>query len=257
MLFYKILKNDQKKIYLINNKYILKKDLKEKLLAENIFLSLYTKKEVERVIFYRKNSNYAIYEYQKENMLDIKSKEHVLHYINQIKKFIDNYVEAKCYGYGDIFDRVDSWKAFLEKEIYEKSKFMEFEKYETIKKSLNIIEQYKFKKKIIHGDLGIYNVIFQKDKIKIVIDPRTIIGDPLYDFIYFVLSKLDFIENINIDDIINITSQPRQKVIELMKILLYIRMSINKKNGLQVNKYEEVWNELINISNNKILYNKE
>ena len=257
MLFYKILKNEQKKIYLINNKYILKKDLKEKLLAENIFLSLYTKREVERVIFYRKNSNYAIYEYQKENILDIKSKEHVLQYINQIKKFIDNYVEAKCYGYGDILDRVDSWKGFLEKEIYEKSKFMEFEKYEIIKKSLNIIEQYKFKKKIIHGDLGIYNVIFQKDKIKIVIDPRTIIGDPLYDFIYFVLSKLDFIENININDIINITSQPRQKVIELMKILLYIRMSINKKNGLQVNKYEEIWNELINISNNQNLYNKE
>ena len=56
MLFYKILDDDQKKIYLINNKYIVKKDLKEKLLAENIFLSLYKKKEVERVVFYRRNS---------------------------------------------------------------------------------------------------------------------------------------------------------------------------------------------------------
>lgn len=182
--------------------------------------------------------------------MDIKSKENVLQYINQIKKFIDNYVEYKGYGYGDILDRVDSWKSFLEKEIFEKSKFMEIEKYKIIKKSLDIVSQYKFRKKVIHGDLGIYNVIFQKDKIKIVIDPRTIIGDPLYDFIYFVLSKLDFIESIDIDDFIDITSQPKQKVIELMKILLYIRISINKKNGLQVNKYEEIWNKLINISYN-------
>lgn len=250
MLLHKILKNSKKNIYLINNKYVLKKDLRERLLAENIFLSLYRKKDVERVIFYRKNSGYAIYEYQKEDLLDIKSKENVLQYINQIKEFIDNYVEYKYYGYGDILDKVDSWKAFLEKEIYEKSKFMEFEKYEIIKKSLDVVSQYKFRKKVIHGDLGIYNVIFQKDKIKIVIDPRTIIGDPLYDFIYFVLSKQDIIESINIDDFINITSQPRQKVIELMKILLYIRISINKKNGLQVKKYEEIWNKLINMQNN-------
>ena len=250
MLLHKILKNSKKNIYLINNKYVLKKDLRERLLAENIFLSLYRKKDVERVIFYRKNSCYAIYEYQKEDLLDIKSKENVLQYINQIKEFIDNYVEYKYYGYGDILDKVDSWKAFLEKEIYEKSKFMEFEKYEIIKKSLDVVSQYKFRKKVIHGDLGIYNVIFQKDKIKIVIDPRTIIGDPLYDFIYFVLSKQDIIESINIDDFINITSQPRQKVIELMKILLYIRISINKKNGLQVKKYEEIWNKLINMQNN-------
>ena len=250
MLLHKILKKKKKNIYLINNKYVLKKDLRERLLAENIFLSLYRKKDVERVIFYRKNSGYAIYEYQKEDLLDIKSKENVLQYINQIKEFIDNYVEYKYYGYGDILDKVDSWKAFLEKEIYEKSKFMEFEKYEIIKKSLDVVSQYKFRKKVIHGDLGIYNVIFQKDKIKIVIDPRTIIGDPLYDFIYFVLSKQDIIESINIDDFINITSQPRQKVIELMKILLYIRISINKKNGLQVKKYEEIWNKLINMQNN-------
>ena len=72
----------------------------------------------------------------------------------------------------------------------------------------------------------------------------------LYSFIYFVLSKQDIIESINIDDFINITSQPRQKVIELMKILLYIRISINKKNGLQVKKYEEIWNKLINMQNN-------
>ena len=35
-----------------------------------------------------------------------------------------------------------------------------------------------------------------------------------------------------------------------MKILLYIRISINKKNGLQVKKYEEIWNKLINMQNN-------
>ena len=250
MQSYKMLKNNKKKVYLINNKYILKKDSRERLLAENIFLSLYKKKEVERVIFYKKNSSYAIYEYQKEDILNIESKENILQYIRQIKKFIDNYIEYKCYGYGDILNRVDSWRTFLEKEINEKSKFMDIEKNEIIKNSLNIVSKYKFKKKVIHGDLGIYNVIFQNDKIKIVIDPRTIIGDPLFDFIYFILSKRDFIENMNIDNFIDITSQPRQKVIELMKILLYIRISINKKNGLQVNKYEELWDKLVNMTNN-------
>ena len=195
-----MLKNNKKKVYLINNKYILKKDSRERLLAENIFLSLYKKKEVERVIFYKKNSSYAIYEYQKEDILNIESKENILQYIRQIKKFIDNYIEYKCYGYGDILNRVDSWRTFLEKEINEKSKFMDIEKNEIIKNSLNIVSKYKFKKKVIHGDLGIYNVIFQNDKIKIVIDPRTIIGDPLFDFIYFILSKRDFIENMNIDN---------------------------------------------------------
>lgn len=250
MVLYKILEKDNKKIYLINNKYIFKKDLRKRLLAENIFLSLYPKDNVERVIFYKKNSNYAIYEYQKEDILDIKSKDIVLQYIKEIKKFIDIYVEDKYYGYGDVLNRVNSWKTFLKKEVHEKSMYMENEKYEIIKNSINIVSQYKFIKKVIHGDLGFYNVIFQKEKIKIVIDPRTIIGDPLYDLIYFLLSKFDLIKSINIGDFINLTSQPREKVIELMKILLFLRISINKKNGLQVNKYEEIWYKLMNMTIN-------
>ena len=250
MLWFRVLKKSNSKIYLINNRYILKRASKERLLAENIFLSLYRNKEVERVIFYKVNSPYAIYKYQKEDIINFKSKEDILKFIKNIKKFIDGYVEEQSYGYGDILNRVDSWKSFLEREVYEKSKYMKNEMYQEIKKSINIVTKYKFIKKVIHGDLGIYNIICQNDKIKIVIDPRTIIGDPLYDFIYFILSKSELIENINIDQFIEITSQPRPKVIELMKILLYIRISINKKNGLKVDAYEKIWDKLLNKSNN-------
>lgn len=231
------------RVYLINDKYILKRNIKDRMRAENIFLTVYKGENVEEVLFYNKNFNFAIYRYENADRVILNSKKDIIDCIFQVKNFIDRYSICEFQGYGDIFNRTESWENFVKKELKDKHLDIK-EKDFIIERAINILSNYNFKKCIIHGDLGIYNIIFKKNKLNIVIDPRTVIGDPLYDLIYFIFSKPKFIEMLSVKDIVNIIDEPEEKVIAMMIIILYLRISINKRNNVSTRVYENMWNNL-------------
>lgn len=244
-----ILKKGQyKEVYMIDNKYILKKSNKERIKAEKIFFDIYKENIYEKVVSYKENSDYILYQYinnKKINLYDCNIKK----YIMEILKIIRNYKSIDVYGYGDVLTPVNAWSIYLEQEIKTKRKDMmcENEKFKKVKEAIKEIEKFKFEKKLIHGDLGIYNVLFRDNEIIGIIDPRTIIGDATYDFIYFLFSHISIIKSITIPEIMEILKKDsKEKIINLMYIILYDRISIEAKHNMKtrIGEYEKLWKEL-------------
>ena len=51
-----------------------------------------------------------------------------------------------------------------------------------------IVDKYKFTKKLMHGDFGLHNMLFLNGELVGIIDPQPLIGDALYDLIFCLLS---------------------------------------------------------------------
>lgn len=225
------------------DEYIIKKAQNRILFQESVFLHAYEENNfVENIIRFDSINEYSIYEYIKgNNNYEIKD---VGHMINQIIEFTKTYKNINIKEYGEVCALEQSWYAFLKKEFDLKNKDMCYseEKNNKVKKSLEIIKKYKIDRKIIHGDLGIYNVICNSGNIIKVIDPRTIIGDPIYDILSFIFSSSKIINNINIKSIIKNIQEPVEKIIAMMYIILYDRMAIEVKYNRNIDDYEAVWN---------------
>ncbi|MBP3800821.1 MAG: hypothetical protein J6I85_02145 [Clostridia bacterium] len=242
----KLFKKIDKNIYLINNKYILKKESKKRLIAENFFLFLYKSQFVEEVVFYKKNFRFAIYKYYENEKIKNKN---VLIYLELLKKIIEMYKTYEEDGYGDILNKNNSWGDFLRNEIEINTVWMsdEIDKYSIVNNAINKLEKYKFNKKIIHGDMGIYNILFINEQKIILIDPRTIIGDSLYDILFFVISKSEFVKNIDLDTLMKLIDEPREKVLNMLLIIIYINIARRKKKNISYEVYEQFWKKILNI----------
>lgn len=239
-------KKRNKKIFIIGNMYVVKKDNKDRLIAENLYLSLYKSANIENVVFFNKNFNFAVYKYEKGNEIEL-GHNNIIRYIYQLSRIVSIYKNCDLDGYGDVYNTFNTWEDFLKNEINNNCIWIEEkDKYKIVLKAVDSLKKYRFFKKIIHGDMGVFNIIFEKNNIKKIIDPRTIIGDPLYDIIYFIFSKPKMINSIDIiTDIINIVNEPREKIIDMMVIVLYIRIAIHKKYGKNTSYYEKIWDILI------------
>ncbi len=239
---------NHKQVYAINNKYILKHASKNIIMAEFLFFNSYHGTMYENIIWY-KGGNDIIYNYidiESENILGSDSKI----YLEEVYKLVKTYKTIKKNGYGKIFSLKNKWTDFLNDEVENRYVDMNKKHKEKIviaKEQIKILENYEFDKKLLHGDLGFYNIMFNKGKIHGIIDPICVLGDPLYDFIYFALSKPNFLKKGYLNEIINITDEPVEKVKALMYIVLYIRISIeehfNDERNL-VKTYEEIWNAI-------------
>lgn len=241
-------KNNYKEVYAISDKYIIKKSNINEVKAEKFFFDTYNGKIYEKILWYEENSEFIVYNYIENTSLKLKEI-NLKKVLFEIWNIINLYKKINIDGFGEIFNRVDSWSEFLNREVELKRKDIPFEKekYLKVKKSINVIKLFKFEKKLIHGDLGIYNILFKDEKIIGVIDPRVIIGDALYDFIFFYLSHINIIKNIEIEDIINmLKNEAKEKIINLMYLLLYDRIAIETKNHRDyvLKEYYELWKKL-------------
>ena len=241
-------KNNYKEVYEISNKYIIKKSNINEVKAEKFFFDIYNERIYEKILWYEENSEFIVYNYIKSTPLKLKET-NFKKVLTEVWNIMNSYKKINIDGFGEIFNRVDSWSEFLNKEVELKRKDIPFEKekYLKVKKAINVIKLFKFEKKLIHGDLGIYNILLKNERIVGVIDPRVIIGDALYDFIFFYLSHINIIKNIDIEDIINmLKNEAREKIINLMYLLLYDRIAIETKNHREyvLEEYYKLWREL-------------
>lgn len=234
------------RVLIIKKKYVIKRAPKDILRAEKLFIEQSHKINVERIIDTNIDESYSIYEYiDGDTIHRLNDVENCL--IN-IYELINQYSEIDIEGYGDIFDLKKTWIDFLKTEINRQSKYVSsymFDlKFKVIEK-LKLLEKYPIKKKLIHGDLGCFNIICKEKRIVGIIDPRTIIGDPIYDFIYFIFSNYNIANEINLAEIFNILDEPEEKTFAMIYILLYDRIAREQKNNTcYKDKFMKVWNKV-------------
>lgn len=241
------IKKGRNDILLVNNKYIVKKASKKILEAEKVFLKEYEDFFIEKIVRDNIKNGYTVYKYIEGSQLN--KLEDVKKCLNEILNIIEKYKKIEVNGYGDIFRLRNTWKDFLLEESYIKSKDIKNDNIGMKEIALRKIEELgksEIDKKLIHGDLGSFNIICKNQKIVGIIDPRTIVGDPLYDFIYFIFSNHNITNNINFKEVFEILHRyDINKIISYMYILLYNRISIEQRNNTNSqNDFIQTWTKI-------------
>ena len=110
-----------------------------------------------------------------------------------------------------------------------------------------MICKYEFYKKLMHGDFGIHNMLFLDNELTGIIDPQPLIGDPLYDFIFFIFSASKISLLININDIYNlIPNEPKEKINAMITIILFGRIARCIKYNLKdLDYFISLWSSLL------------
>lgn len=108
------------------------------------------------------------------------------------------------------------------------------------------LRSFPFEPKLLHGDLGIYNILVN-DYYKLVgiIDPYPIIGDPLYDLLFFVVSSESLIHSFHLETLEAIGKAPRKKIVLLLLPILLNRIARQLKNKKDASKFLDLFYELL------------
>jgi streptomycin 6-kinase len=107
------------------------------------------------------------------------------------------------------------------------------------------LEKYPFDKKLLHGDFGTHNFIQEDGKLVGVIDPMPVIGDYLYDLLFAVVSNVDILSSVSLEDLYNLVNEPPEKIKAMLTIVLYCRISrCLKYHPEDIEIYMEYWNKL-------------
>lgn len=244
----KINKGTLSKVFLLNEKYILK-------IADFIFIKreiIYFKNNKsdynEKLIYKDYKNRFIVYKYIKGNEIKELTKESADSNLEIIINMTKNYKKTYRKKFGYIYEGYNSWYDFLESEIEFNHDYLpeEFKKTQEVKvyKALENIKNAKIDVRYIHGDLGVHNIIFNDQKIKGIIDPTTMIGDYRYDIIYFIFSSSKIEKHINYRNLVNLLGKD---VINLIVILLYSRISKLYKyssNDDEKKYFESLWYKL-------------
>ena len=102
-------------------------------------------------------------------------------FLENILYITKNYKTIEYYGFGYLYEEKASWSEFLIDEITDSSKNLStyIPDNSIVLDQVKILEDYKFDKKLIHGDFGTHNFIKVNGKFAGVIDPMPVLGDSL------------------------------------------------------------------------------
>lgn len=237
-------------VILIDGKFILKKDSIVRLKAEKYFIKKYKGKiKLEELLESNLKEGYNVYKFIDGK--EISNYKDVDDCLTEVYKIIEKYEDIYEPGYGFIYDLKKSWTDFLKDEVDRNIKYIKYNKYKMLKivyEKLDVLDKYNLQKKLIHGDLGGFNIICNNKKIVGIIDPRVIIGDPIYDLIYFIFSSYNICKGVKLKEVFNILKgEEKEKILAMMYIILFNRISIEEKYHTKAKGlFYYVWNELAN-----------
>lgn len=213
-------------VFSIQNKYLVKTadDLTLKTQVE--FLKLYEDIDsFQNVILYSNELKYIVFEFvsgekmTKVSNLDISDMiNQIIHIVKLYKKYDDKY-------FGYLYDNEGkNWKDFLKEEInYAMPRAEKLDlKLDILDKALETIEKYDIEKYLIHGDFGAHNFIIDNGKL-MVIDPMPVVGDPLFDFYFAILSAPKLFKDIPTKEILGYFGGDYEYKLALYSIILFIR----------------------------------
>lgn len=206
------------KVFLINNKYLVKEN--PSLDSEVEFLKLNNNKYFQNIIYI--GNGFNVYNFIEGNV--VKSVNNPLELVKILYEIVSSYNETDKDGYGHFYDLRKTFKEFLSIEL-EDSK--DDDNYSFM---LNVLDNINddFKKSVIHGDFGTHNYIEQDGKLVGIIDPEGILGDPIYDLLFGIVSNIDIIKNIDVDLIFNMIGLTKYHY-SLLLIVLFNRIKRSKK----------------------------
>ena len=240
-------------VLLLNNKYLIKQNVKSVLESETKFLKQNTSDLLQKIIYIDPDFKFVIYEFiPGEAMKHVDNPEDT---IAKIITTVSNYKSYDKEGFGYFDEKVNSWSEFLESEINHSSSNIEnnfslsqIPSKEKSLENIKILEKYPFTKKLLHGDFGTHNFIKSPETGLLVgiIDPMTVIGDPLYDILFAFASNVQILETLSLNKICELTNEPKEKVVTLLSIVIYSRISrCLKYHPKDFPIYLKWWNEII------------
>ena len=239
-------KGTDSKVFLVNKKYIFKFHNKNVIKAEYEFFNLCKNDLNEQIVFVDENFNYIVYKFiENDGKVD-----NVANLVETIKKYIEGYSDFDGEGYGFLFEETKGWEEFLNYELDDKKEFalkvLNEEDYKKVQKAIKTISNFGFEKKLMHGDFGFHNMLFLNGKLAGVIDPQPMIGDPLYDFVFCILSDEDIAQ----DEIVSnfykfVPTEPKEKVEAMILFVLFGRIARCVKYHLEELKhFIKLWQHL-------------
>jgi len=235
------------KVILLNDNYLIKQNTKLILQAEIEFLKLNDLDMFQKIIYVDPKYEFVVYKFiPGETMKHVDDVKDTIQKIVSISK---SYPNCSLDGFGYLNEETSSWYRFLKDEVtYSSLNLKEYiSNKKIVTKCLDIIDSYPFDKKLLHGDFGTHNFIQDKGKLVGVIDPMPVIGDYLYDLLFAIVSNVNILSSVSLDDIYSLVDEPQDKVKALLIIVLYCRISrCLKYHPQDIDTYLEFWNNLIN-----------
>lgn len=233
-------------LFIVNDKYFVK--FKDELSVKEERMYFKKEKKYSPILYYSNIKNkLLIYEFLKAHDLeDVRSINNIIDIVYDYSKN-DSITSRKGYGYFGIEN--SSWIDFLKQEVNVSkeylSKFIDKKDYITVDKALNNIKNYKFKKRILHGDFGIHNTMISEDNKIYFIDPEPVLGDWIYDFIFYCFSDVSLLKMISFDEIIKRIDEDECKVKSMMIIVMFNRLRrVMKYSKEDFNDYYDCWKKL-------------
>lgn len=236
------------KIILLNDEYIIKLANSEQLKAEVTFATLYESiPMLQKLAYYDKEYKYVVYNFIPGDVMHtVADFEDLARNIKTIVSSYKNYPE-NVYGY--IEKPKSSWVDFLKEEVDEASKLFpeSANLLPQVEDAIDELNKFPFDKKLIHGDFGTHNFIKRNEKFVAAIDPMPVAGDPTYDLLFALVSNIDLIPFLSIDYLISYTKEQKQKIIALLKVVLFLRICrCAKYNKEDLETYLDFWYNLFN-----------
>lgn len=233
------------KVILLNDVYLIKQNTKLILQAEIEFIKFNNSNMFQKIIYVDPKYEFIVYKF-----IPGETMKHINDVNDFIKKIVDistSYPNCNLDGYGYLNEEVSSWIRFLKDEVtYSSLNLKEYiPNKKIINKSLEILENYPFEKKLLHGDFGTHNFIQNNGNFIGVIDPMPVIGDYLYDLLFAIVSNVDILSTISLDFLYKLINEPPEKIKALLTIVLYSRISrCLKYHPEDIDIYMNFWNSL-------------
>lgn len=242
-----ILNSKIKKVFLLNREFILKIDDAKRLEKEYNFFCVYGNEDIyEKIIYHDFNKGYIVYEYIDGNHID--NIENWKGLVNILKENTNKYKKYNKKYENLFYCNDENWIEFIERKVLENIVyyFPNEEEREILKRAFNKLKEYKLNARIIHGDLGIYNVLISNNNEVKIIDPYPMVGDPNYDILTFFCSSIKILDYFGVDYIIKFLYGNKKKNLYLFIVVLYLRICIESKHKKEsVNRYKEKLKEII------------
>lgn len=235
----------QSRVILLNNKFLIKQNTEKAIRAEVEFLLLSKIDKFQKILYVDPTYQFAVYEFIEGDVM--KSVDDIDDLISNIVFITTHYKFYNHDGFGYLSEEFNSWSEFLDSEVtYSSSNLSNYISDNRLVFNCIIdLEKYKFNKRLLHGDFGTHNFIKQNGKFVGAIDPMPVIGDYLYDLFSAVFSNAGIASKLSLEEILNLVDEPRDKMIDMIVIVLYIRISrCLKYHPVDIGVYMRVWDEL-------------
>lgn len=233
------------RVFLLNDHYLVKQNTPTLLKAETVFLNQMNSNIFQKIVYADNNYDFVVYDFIPGDMM--KKVDDINETLKSIVNITSKYPKYTGKGFGFLNEEFNSWSEFLEDEIKYSSKtvYPYIKNNNNVYKCINILEKYPFEKKLLHGDFGTHNFVKVNGKLAGIIDPMPIIGDPLYDSLFAMVSNKDFLSSLSLENLVKLTNEPKEKLKAMLTIVTYSRISrCIKHQPDDVETYIKFWDKL-------------